>query len=593
MLNVQIQLNRFFLIILLLAGVLPGRLYADSKLAAICLAKINLYANKEAISTKIAGDTKVDKKLEMKKVTSKSKYQQFKQKLKSIAQHKVSRTVLATGAVLSAAALIAHQLLFKAPSQAAPSVPRSPIGDSIFAPPILPVMPEIIPPVSEVPDDEEKENEENVLLSLFNALVDRLDTFKREAGMRAYPTVDNNIAVIAGDNDKIKKEIAQHALSARCIMHESTLALMENFINYKREYGKTEKEKAFYRGMNRETFKKRLFTHRPLSFYGANDRYKLRNGKEGWGGFENIGTEKENEDLTLEHYLSYDEMRIAALCGISGKVLFINAGDRYNAGIKSKKDNFQKTGVYTGLVGARFERPELMESSHMLVTENQNKKENGYGIKPPPPHLAYWATYYEEDLFPTFKEAQADRSGRFVQLHNAYLDTKIYKKRLFKVLLPFLFDAHARGQEAGKKSYCHVVGLGIGVWAIDKKAQANCMVEVYKLIVQNYFLNGISDIDFSHFPTTGCFKDKQIVRDNGNRIMIHFSKREPADKLKDATKELVAMYAWDGNSYPGNEFYCGALDASGDPAAASCCTLMELHNPAINSDLLSRTFAVE
>ena len=70
----------------------------------------------------------------------------------------------------------------------------------------------------------------------------------------------------------------------------------------------------------------------------------------------------------------------------------------------------------------------------------------------------------------------------------------------------------------------------------------------------------------------------------GNTLIIN-SKNNPArlNEMKKG-KLLVAMYAWDGNSFPGNEYWMNMTTASGDPAAASCSTIPLVHNTVINKN---------
>ena len=92
------------------------------------------------------------------------------------------------------------------------------------------------------------------------------------------------------------------------------------------------------------------------------------------GGFEKIGRKEEGEeeekgDLKLEDYLSYDEMQISSLLSLSSPTFFINDGNRNNCASIAKEGTFQKFGVYVGLVGARFEKLQQMESQHMLCID--------------------------------------------------------------------------------------------------------------------------------------------------------------------------------------------------------------------------------
>jgi len=431
----------------------------------------------------------------------------------------------------------------------------------------------------------------------FNQLVSNAQTFHK---FIPFPTKVNRIATIAG-SDKTKQDIiAQQANATRPIIDAKVLKLIDGFLSYKKKYG-SDIEKKFYATMSRDSFINRLLTERPIMFMTPADSYILRTGKQGSGGFETIGTDTEKAPLVLRDYLSYDEMQIAALLGVSTPTYFINNGSRTNKAVLAAPGTYQETGVYIGLVGARFEKPGLMDWQHVLVTKEQNTVENGYGKATQKSNakaqlLKLWAQLYGVPLL-AYDQVIRDTSGRFILLSSGrYFDTKIYKERMKLVLKPFLIDANDRGAQENKKVYCHIVGLGLGVWQIDP-VQANYMLEACnELLGQTsspYIgrLPHIADVDFSWFPDAyqeiGGIKNGGQLTRNRQSITVHFSKRNPADKLTgaDADKLLVAMYAWDGNAYPGNEYWDGQLTASGDPAAACCSTIAELQNPLVNPNV--------
>ena len=71
----------------------------------------------------------------------------------------------------------------------------------------------------------------------------------------------------------------------------------------------------------------------------------------------------------------------------------------------------------------------------------------------------------------------------------------------------------------------------------------------------------------------------------GTDVKITFSEQDPFSRNKKGDHDYlkVAMFAWDGNSFPGNEYWKGLLKASGDPAAASCTQIPQLQNAYINN----------
>lgn len=353
--------------------------------------------------------------------------------------------------------------------------------------------------------------------------------------------------------------IQSDAECTRVVVHSKFPKLVEQFLEHKRTHGSKYEKEIYTEAFTWQDEVSRLIEKRPLMFMNSSDCTMLRYGlifDDGTDEWDRNGTaaQDKNEYLTLEKYLSYDEIMLGSLMGVSGPSHFINDGNRYNSARIGKSGTFQERGVIIGLVGARFERPNRMDSVYMLPSESTHQH----------PALI--------KIFESFFGAEKDTSSSF--------DKKMYMARMRITADILLLEANERAAEANKKAYTYVVGLGLGVWQYNSD-QPDLYIDTFTAALESFSLPNISTLEFAWISVEKpCIKRVTTAAEKQG-IKVIFSRRNPAEKL-DTDELLVLSYAWDGNAFPGNEYWEDSLAASGDPAAACMSTIAELHNPLVN-----------
>lgn len=270
----------------------------------------------------------------------------------------------------------------------------------------------------------------------------------------------------------------------------------------------------------------------------------------------------------LKNYLSYDEIMLGSLIGVSGPSYFINSGSRNHCGRPDQEPFFEQRGVIMGLVGARFERDDRMDCVFILPPVEEPRMH---------PELT--------EIFVNFSEGKRDEAKEF--------DEVMYSARIRITAEVLLLEANARAAEQGTKAYVYVVGLGLGVWQ-HSSAQNDLYVRTCAAAISALPLPSIATIEFGWVSCSPASQSAAIKAGNPKGIELLFSRRDPASKRAGRYQDhlLVLSYAWDGNAFPGNEYWQGSLAGSGDPAAACMSTIGELHNPMVNEGLLGRACVV-
>ncbi|KAI8937318.1 hypothetical protein NX059_006525 [Plenodomus lindquistii] len=303
----------------------------------------------------------------------------------------------------------------------------------------------------------------------------------------------------------------------------------------------------------------------------------LRNGtciEDAAGEWDRVGTPSQDQNmyLRLDEYLSYDEIMLGSLIGVSSPSHFINDGARNNRSIPGRPGSFQPRGIIIGVVGARFERECRMDSIFVL------------------PHSL--ETVMHPELVCIFEEFFVPVRRKGMTL----FDDLMYRARMRVTADMLLWEANKRAEEEGKTARLYVVGLGLGVWQYNggqlgpyNKGQPGLYIEAFTEALESLAkgaLEHVSTLEFAYIDVPEAVRAR-VSGAAKHGIRVVFSKRNPAEKL-DTEELLVLSYAWDGNSMPGNEYWAGSLCGSGDPAAACMSTIAELHNPLVNPGFLER-----
>ncbi|KAI2624759.1 hypothetical protein GGS21DRAFT_531979 [Xylaria nigripes] len=368
--------------------------------------------------------------------------------------------------------------------------------------------------------------------------------------------------------------VRMDALGTRIVIHGRFPKLLQQFIKHKRLHGSSVEKEFYHAGWTWREQVSRLVEKRALVFMGGNDFTVLRSGRHlgpAYREWDRVGTDDEplNKNLFLNEYLSYDEIMLSSLIGVSGPSFFINDGRRFNMGRPDKAAGFEPRGIIIGLVGARFEREDRMDSSYI-------RRE----VRDPRQH---------PDLRRIFLEFFGSTKVNAVDL-----DANMYKTRIRITADILLLEANQRAKAAGKKAYVYVVGLGLGVWAWSGGPEPSLLyVQAFMESLEKLSdsLSHIGIVEFAWIDEVFGWKQREITFGASERVIdVRFSRRNPAEKFQgtDRNHLLVLSYAWDGNSFPGNEYWTGSLAATGDPAAACMSTISELHNPLINPEFLNR-----
>ncbi|CRK95983.1 CLUMA_CG009424, isoform A [Clunio marinus] len=453
----------------------------------------------------------------------------------------------------------------------------------------------------------------NEMRKKWKAFISRLE----DLAPNAYDRRDNVFCYMVSST-RSKKSFVKMAQGTRPILSKEIYDLMENFIDYMKNLPGQEGEnyKVIYKDFKAPQLIKRLLMKRPLVFCN-NDDYnvlrinqpKIQSGKVKWDKIaKNLDKYDENSPY-LREYISYDEILLSALVSISTPTYFVSDGSvkKHDA---ISENPFLPKGILCGLVGARLRKKAYME--HRFVFPRDSEDDSFFSVH----HTdAFWIgnvypEAFPEGRIPTLEEI-AEKMEIYDDIYEEQINVKYLKKRLSFSVIPLIEEGVARGIEYKNKVVVSVPPIGAGVWkgtvpeaticnlivtaVLDyldstfdpKKLEYLCAIYLPVVDMKIYSCysnkNQISSIEVNRKDSSIKIKFKGVT---DKQLTIFNQFRYVAQLLPEEFKSclIVAAYAWDGNSYPGNEYWIDYL-TSFDPQAILCSNLGQFQNPEVNTKL--------
>jgi len=389
---------------------------------------------------------------------------------------------------------------------------------------------------------------------------------------------------------------------------------------------------------NVKSLYQRLYSKRPLTFWNSYDQSLSQDLQ-----FKADGSL--HSDTNLAENICYSEIELAALMQVSSRTIFINNGNKNNNGITGAERSYVEEGIVAGLVGARIgEISDGMEAHHLkskalekslaAFVPDAEKLGNLGRIKRV--NKAFVAGYRQ--IWGEFYRTP-EKEAEFEKYDAGKIDAEGLTKRLYLSYKKFIYDNIAQAEKLGKKAYIRLSGLGDGVWASEdikpevklcigkaiaqvyselgsKMAEHVAAFEICEFVRQedrNAVNRYTDNFTYAEGFKSYILKDHKtlspsipvIVSSNKDYVepASPFTKKDIADQrliagnlpddFDQSKKYLCIAYAYDGGSYPGNEYWEGSLSASTDPAIACATGNVFLQNALTNPELLERVEVVK